>query len=106
MYITPRVATKAGTLNWAISTPLTRPMAAPSAQASTATTQTGGYSATPRAFSVTPCIRKPATTPDRPSVDPTDRSMPPLRMTSSIPMARIPNRATCDAMVRKLPSDR
>ena len=41
-------------------------------------------------------------TPARPSVDPTERSMPPLRITSSIPMPRMPKMATCEAMVRKL----
>ena len=103
-YITPKVATKAGTLKRAMSTPLTSPTTPPRAQTRTATTQTGGNSVTPNIGSDTPCIRKPATTPHNPSVDPTERSMPPLRITSSIPTARMPKMATCDAMVRKLPS--
>ncbi|MCY1310121.1 hypothetical protein D9M70_602850 [compost metagenome] len=41
-YSTPSVATKAGTLKKAISTPLTAPTKAPSAQVSRTTTQTGG----------------------------------------------------------------
>src|SRR5262249_42686997 len=41
-YITPRVATKAGTLNHATSTPFSAPSTAPTAQVSTTTAQTGG----------------------------------------------------------------
>ncbi len=42
IYITPSVATNAGTFRRAIKTPLTAPTSAPSAIDSTATTQTFG----------------------------------------------------------------
>ena len=35
-------------------------------------------------------------------VDPTERSMPPLRITMSIPSPRIAKIATCEAMMRRL----
>ena len=40
--------------------------------------------------SVTPCINAPATTPHSARTEPTDRSMPPLRITSSIPIDNSP----------------
>ena len=40
--------------------------------------------------------------PDRPSTDPTDRSMPAVRMTRSWPTAMIPKIATCRARLDRL----
>ena len=37
-----------------------------------------------------PCIMAPAMTPDSARIEPTERSIPPFRITSSIPMARMP----------------
>ena len=99
--MTPSVATKGGTLKIATSTPLTAPTAAPTHSVSTTTAQTGGYRITPSASSSTPCIIAPATTPDSARMEPTDRSIPPFRMTSSMPMDRMPKIATWLDMISR-----
>src|SRR4051794_35173476 len=51
----------------------------------------------------TPCTSSSAATqPVRPSTEPTDRSMPAVRMTSSWPTAMIPKTATCRARFARL----
>ena len=88
--MTPSVATKGGTLKKATSTPFSAPTRAPTVMVSTTTAQTGGYRITPAHSSVTPCIIAPAQTPHSARMDPTDRSIPPFRITSSIPTDRMP----------------
>src|SRR5574344_381211 len=45
-------------------------------------------------------IRKPATMPDRPTTEPTDKSIPPVTRTYVIPIPKIPYKATCFAIRR------
>ena len=49
-----------------------------------------------------PSSSTPATIPASPTIEPTERSMPPVRMTISIPMARIALIATCLVIVTRL----
>ena len=44
--------------------------------------------------------------PHRPTIEPTDRSMPPVMMTKVMPMARNAFSATCFDMSTKLPAER
>ena len=44
-------------------------------------------------------ISQPATMPHRPTIEPTDRSMPPVTMTKVMPMARKALSATCFDMM-------
>ena len=66
-------------------------------------TQTFGYMTAWVSGRSSPRNRLPATAPVSPTVDPTDRSMPPLRITISMPSARIALNATCLVMVTRLP---
>jgi hypothetical protein len=85
----PSVAMKGATLKRVTSVPLMKPTSVPTPSEARMTNQTCGYTTTSKTVSCHPCSRVPATTPDRPTVDPTDRSMPPLRITKSMPSARI-----------------
>ena len=55
-YMTPSVATKAGTLNQATSMPLSAPTSPPSTQVRITTAQTGGNRMTPNIESSAPFI--------------------------------------------------
>lgn len=86
MVITPSVATNGGTLNFVMTIPLNAPNAAPAASAPRQHPQNvkPKYVSMPAMANPLPDI--PATiAPDRASTDPTDKSIPPVRMTSVIP---------------------
>ena len=100
-YSIPSVAMKGATLNRVTRMPFTSPTSVPTASETSTTTHTAGYSTTSKASIRSPCSSTPATTPESPSVDPTDRSMPPLRMTNSMPSARIAFIATCLVIVMR-----
>jgi hypothetical protein len=51
---------------------------------------------------VSPSSRTPAMMPASPTIEPTERSMPAVRITMSIPMARIALIATCLVIVTRL----
>ena len=56
-----------------------------------------------RRRSRSPCVsRYPATIPPSPATDPTERSMPPVRTTNVMPMARIAEMATCLERIARL----
>src|SRR3954454_15822270 len=83
----PSVTMNGGSLPYATSEPLKPPIAAPAAIAMTIAGTTP-----------TPCTSSSAARqPVSPSTEPTDRSMPAVRMTSSWPTAMIPKTATCRA---------
>ena len=84
------------------SVPLSAPTAAPTASTITITAHTGGKILTSRKPMVRPSSSTPAITPARPTIEPTDRSMPAVRITISIPMARIALIATCLVIVTRL----
>ena len=79
-----RAAPPITTAAMAVSVPFTRPVNAPKAQVRMTTTQTGGYRITPKACNVTPCMRYPAIQPDRPRMEPTERSIPRLGSSNRI----------------------
>src|SRR5260221_912685 len=77
--ITPRVTTKAGRPNRAIRIPEKRPMVMPPI---TARAMANGMGR---------CSRpRPNRTPVQPAMDPTERSIPPIRITNVIPIATMP----------------
>ena len=80
MLIIPSVATNGVMRPTVTMSPLARPMVAPTAKA----TRTTQGSAAP-AFTM-PAASAPATA----RIEPTERSMPPVRMTNVIPTAMIP----------------
>ena len=93
-------------LSRAISNPLTQPTSMPTATDRTTITQTCGNmiaSVSGRFSPGTGCRRRP---PVRPTVEPTERSMPPFRMTSSMPSATMALKATCLVIVVRLPAVR
>src|SRR6478609_3235671 len=51
-------------------------------------------------------MRPPATMPQRPTIEPTDRSMPPVMMTKVMPIARKALSATCFDIRMRLAADR
>src|SRR3954452_561157 len=88
----PSVTMNGGSLPYATSEPLKTPIAAPAAMP----TRIAGTIPVP-------CTSSSAViAPVRPSTDPTDRSMPAVRMTSSWPTAMIPKTATCRARFARL----
>ena len=80
----PRVAMNGGSLNLVTSRPLARPRTPPT----TTPTRMDGTIGHPATSSWA------VTAPARPRIDPTDRSMPPVRITKSWPIARMPKMAT------------
>ena len=78
------------TLNLVTSTPLMAPMTIPRHRTKTMTAGMLKKTETPRKGSWTPrLIRNPALIAASPTVEPTDKSMPPVRMTKVIPTAMI-----------------
>ena len=90
-YMTPSVATKAGTLKTGDEDAVDRAheRAERQGQDHHGPDRRVEDDAQRRSIS-TPFISAPATTPQSPRTEPTDRSMPPFRITSSMPMARRP----------------
>ena len=85
----PRVTMNGGSLRRVMMYPLTNPMNAPSASATAKPT-----TVVKRLFSwleSIDCMTAPETMPVKPSTAPTERSMPPVRITNVSPTARIRN---------------
>ena len=93
-------------LSRAMSRPLAAPTSTPIATEITTITHTDGYMIASVRGMFRPRKRLPATAPVRPTVDPTDRSIPPLRITISIPRATMALKATCLVIVMRLPAVR
>ena len=79
--------------------PLNRPTSAPTSRAMRMGTRKG-YS--PPAPSAAGWANMQETTPDRATMDPTDRSMPSEMMTKAMPMARMPLTEVCFRILMKL----
>src|SRR5215217_6674388 len=94
-----KVVTNGGTRNWATITPFTSPTKAPIARATNA----------PR---ITPVVFAfwlasiAATTPHSAATEPTDRSMPPVKITAVIPTERIPVIAMLNATLIRFGTER
>ncbi len=98
---------KGGTRSRDTSHPFTAPSAIPAARAIATTSQVCTKTTPPSDGSTRPRLtRPPAIMPQRPTTDPTDKSMPPLRMTNVMPMARMALIATCLIKMARLPVDR
>ena len=82
--------------------PLIAPTPAPTASTMITTAHTGGNSVTSRKPTVSPSSRTPATIPASPTIEPTERSMPPVRITISMPIASSALIATCRVIVTRL----
>ena len=63
-----------------------------------------GYPAPEMALSVTGAEMRAMITPERPMMEPMDRSIPPVMMTKLTPMEKIPNMAICRVVLRTLAS--
>jgi hypothetical protein len=86
---------KSATLSRVMSRPLMSPMKTPSASVIMMISGVLKNTVQPNRWSI-PCkIRPPATIPQKPTIEPTDRSIPPVMITKVMPIARKALRATC-----------
>ena len=86
-----------------MSSPLIHPTSIPTATATMTMTHVAGYITASVRGRFTPWNIFPATAPVRPTVEPTERSIPAFRMTMSIPNAMIALKETSFAIVARLP---
>ena len=87
MLIIPRVTINGGNPPQLMRAPLTMPQPAPTASARRSATGSGWPA----------CSAVPSTTPESATIDPTERSIPPERMTNVIPTATIALMLVCCA---------
>lgn len=100
--IVPSVATNGGILNLVIINPLNNPIAKPAKTPIIDAPRGLNLSTTPNALSIRPYFKSFAVTaPENPRIEPTDRSIPPVRMTNVIPTAIQRLTAVCLRMIQK-----
>jgi hypothetical protein len=92
MVIMPRVATKGGTLALVMVNPFINPQDAPTPNPTNIAAGIG----------IPDCNIEAAITDERASIEPTDRSIPAVRITSVIPTAMMPFIVDCLKMLIKL----
>ena len=98
----PRVATNGGSLNRVMAMPLNQPSARPIKIPAMIAPNGVNCICTPAKFSAMPFFNSPAATaPDNPRIAPTDRSIPPVRMMSVMPMERQRFTEICSRMFRR-----
>ena len=90
--IMPSVAMNGGRRPIVISAPFPRPQARPTTRPTAAAAAIGS----PASCAV------PSATPASATIEPTDRSMPPVRITNVIPTATIPMNALCSTTLTRL----
>lgn len=98
----PKVQINGATPKRVITAPFTRPTSTPKIATQRITSGTLKKRMSPF-HSGRPLVSSaPATMPQIPATAPTDKSMPPVRMTSVMPMASRPVIATCWVMISRL----
>ena len=101
-YIMPRVQIKGATPKRVMTAPLTKPTSTPKSATQRITSGTLKKITLPFHKGRPLVNSAPATMPQMPATAPTERSIPPVRITSVMPMASRPVMATCWVIISRL----